>query len=452
MMKRAITTLFVAVALCGSTTPAAAETADGSKMQFNFTEDGKNFIRFLTWHQIWGRYTQMNPGTAVDGRALEHQLDPGIRRSRFLLFGRVADRLTLVFHFGINNQTFNNMRKPQLYVHDVWLDFDVVPGYLGVGGGLHYWNGISRMTNWSTIKFLSLDAPISNWPTIEITDQFARQMGVFFKGKVDKLDYRFALNRPFQTGSTDLSTFGEGLGYNPTNGSPALAGYMMYQFWDQEGNLLPYLVGTYIGTKRVFNIGAGFYYHPNQMRQRTAIEGQVFDAANPATFDEALHDGLVLSGDVFLDLPFGEKAENGAITAYLAYYYLDFGPDYVRNVGIMNIGRPDGSSALTLNGPGNGFPIIGTGHQVYMQAGYLLPFTLMGTKLQPYVTTQVSAFEGRDAIAVTPEVGANWFIHGHNAKLTLMYRARPIFALDDNGESTVDSYGSEAILQAQLFY
>lgn len=452
-MKRKIITLATLCVLAGAAAPAAAGTADGSKMQFNFTEDGKNFIRFLTWHQIWGRYTQMNPGTAVNGRALEHQVDPGIRRSRFLAFGRVADRLTLVFHFGINNQTFNNARKPQLYVHDVWLDFDVVPGYLGVGAGLHYWNGISRMTNWSTIKFMSLDAPISNWPTIEKTDQFARQMGVFFKGKADKLDYRFALNRPFQTGSTDLTTFGEKLDYNPTNGSPVLAGYLMYQFWDQEGNLLPYLPGTYIGTKSVFNVGAGFYYHPKQMRMRTAKMGQVFDATDPSTFDESLHDGLVLSGDVFLDMPFGEKGADGAITAYLAYYYLDFGPDYVRNVGIMNIGASDGSANGSLNGPGNGFPIIGTGHQLYLQLGYVLPFSPWGHKFQPYVTTQVSAFEGRDAIAFTPELGFNWFIHGHNAKLTAMYRARPVFALDTmSGDSTVDSFKSEVIVQAQLFY
>lgn len=442
----------LALAAVCSSEPAHAWTADGSKMQFNFTEDGKNFIRFLTWHQIWVRYQQMNPGTAVNGRVTDHQVDPGIRRSRFLAFGRVADRMSVMFHFGINNQTFNNARKPQLFVHDVWVDFDVVPTYLTLGGGLHYWNGISRMTNWSTIKFMSLDAPISNWPVIEKSDQFARQMGAYLKGKASGLDYRVALNRPFQTGDTNLANFGEKLDYNPTNGSPALTGYVMYQLWEKEGNLLPYLPGTYIGSKKVFNIGAGWYWHANQMRERTARMGQTFDATDASTFDDTLHDGLVVSGDVFLDLPFGEKGVDGAITAYLAYYYLDFGPDYVRNVGIMNIGRPDGSGNTPLNGAGNAFPIIGTGHQVYAQVGYLLPFQPAGTKLQPYITGQVSAFDGLDDVAFVPEVGMNWFIHGHNAKFTLMYRARPIFQANAAGEKKSDGYRSEAILQAQLFY
>jgi len=427
---------------------AAPNAQAAGKMQFNFTEDGKSFVRFHTWHQIWVRYTQMNPGTTVDGRAINSQVDPAIRRSRFLAFGRLADRMTMVMHFGINNQTFNNARKPQLYVHDVWLDYDVVPKYLGVGAGLHYWNGISRASNWSTIKFMSLDAPISNWPTIEKTDQFARQMGGFAKGKVDKLDYRFALNRPFQTGDRDLTQFGEKTDYNPTNGSPAFAGYLMYQFWDQEGNVLPFMTGTYLGSKSILNVGAGFYWHPNQMRQRTAKANMTFNASDAGTFDEQLHDGLVLSADLFLDMPFGDKGKDGALTAYLAYYYLDFGPDYVRNVGIMNIGQ----GGTSLNGGGNSYTIMGTGHQVYTQVGYVLPMQPMGTKIQPYVTAQLSAFDGRDALSIVPELGLNWYIKGHNAKFTLMYRARPIYELNDSGESTVDTYKSEAQLQAHLFF
>ena len=416
----------------GLSAPARAETADGSKMQFNFTDDGKNFIRLLTWHQIWARYTQNNPDTLVSGRALEHQADVGIRRSRFLLFGRVADRLTLVFHFGINNQTFNNGKKPQLYVHDVWTEFEVVPTYFALGAGLHYWNGLSRMTNWSTIKFLTLDAPILNWPTIEKTDQFARQLGIYAKGKVDRLDYRLALNRPFTAG--DISKTGAAADYNPANNSPVFAGYMFWQFMDEESNMLPYLTGTYIGEKKVLNVGAGFYYHPKSM----------------ITVDAAMnvdqHDQLGLAADVFFDAPLGEGA--GALTAYATYYYLDFGPDHLRNVGIMSLGT-GGSS---LNGAGNAYPIIGTGHHVYAQAGYLLPLDLGGTQLQPYASAQLSKFEARDQLAIIPEVGFNWFIHGHSAKVTFLYRARPVFTLDDDAKRTVDGYRSEAILQTQLFY
>jgi hypothetical protein len=40
------------------------------------------------------------------------------------------------------------------------------------------------------------------------------------------------------------------------------AGYVEYQFFDKEANFLPYKVGTYLGTKKMFNIGAGFYTAP----------------------------------------------------------------------------------------------------------------------------------------------------------------------------------------------
>jgi hypothetical protein len=33
----------------------------------------------------------------------------------------------------------------------------------------------------STLNFLTIDAPIFNWPLIENSDQFARQMGLFAK-------------------------------------------------------------------------------------------------------------------------------------------------------------------------------------------------------------------------------------------------------------------------------
>ena len=114
----------------------------------------------------------------------------------------------------------------------------------------------------------------------------------------------------------------------------------------------------------------------------------------------------------------------------------------------MNIGQ----GGTSLNGRGNGYFITGTGHSVYGQVGYVLPFEVGGTKIQPYVTTQINAFEGLDAVGIVPEVGFNWFVRGHNAKLTVMYRARPIYDLNDAGESTVDSYGSEVVAQAQLFY
>jgi hypothetical protein len=42
---------------------------------------------------------------------------------------------------------------------------------------------------------------------------------------------------------------------NSGNTKWSKAGYFEYQFLDQEANVLPYKVGSYLGTKKVFNIG-----------------------------------------------------------------------------------------------------------------------------------------------------------------------------------------------------
>jgi hypothetical protein len=51
-----------------------------------------------------------------------------------------------------------------------------------------------------------------------------------------------------------------------------------------------------------------------------------------------------------LILPVGKKENKMAVTAYSVFYDYDFGPNYLRNVAIMNIGSVDpnftGSRAL----------------------------------------------------------------------------------------------------------
>jgi len=130
---------------------------------------------------------------------------------------------------------------------------------LSIGAGLHYWHGISRMTSASTLNFLAVDAPIFNWPLIENSDQFARLFGIYAKGKIGKFEYRMNWNKPFATNIAPA----EGVAVD-NNGLSKMSygGYFEYQFLDQEANLLPFKVGTYVGTKRVFNIGAGFYHQP----------------------------------------------------------------------------------------------------------------------------------------------------------------------------------------------
>jgi hypothetical protein len=410
------------------------------KLQVSLNEDGTLYFRFAMWLQVWARAIQNNPGTTVLGKSENWYGDVGIRRARFLAFGKIAPRTFMLMHIGINNQTFRNARKPQLYFHDAWVEFEASKkGHISIGAGILYWNGISRMTNASTITFMSLDSPIFTWPTIERTDQFARQLGVYAKGKAGLFDYRVAVVRPFTTSvfdpATGLPTSSTG-NYNDTANTFGYSGYFMFQFLDKESNTLPYMVGTYIGAKKVFNFGFGGHAQP--------IGIAYLDAADPTVVKkEAL---WIASGDLFLDIPF-QAEKGGAATWYGAYYHTDFGPNNIRNVGIMNPG--DAGSGTSASGQGNQYAMLGTGDSVYSELGILIPGTVgESIQFQPYVNTQLSWWQAYEDIMAHVGVGLNMFIHKHNAKVTLEYRNRPIF--DDSG-NVLNRKGNSFVLQMHLF-
>lgn len=411
----------------------------------------KQFIRFITWHQVWLRWTDPNPGTIIGGSLQrDTYFDIGLRRSRLLAFAQLNE-FQIMTHFGINNQSFNNARKPQLFMHDVWTQYALFKNYLQIGFGLHYWHGISRLTNQSTLNFLTLDAPITNWPTIERTDQFARFLGIWIKGQVAGLDYRISLNKPFRTDRDPDPISEDNPNPNPMSeylgetNTLSVAGYVEYQFLDKESDSLPYKVGTYIGSKTIFNLGFGFYYHPDSMQSLT-----------PDLTRERTHDTLLVGVDLFADLPLGDRETAGALSTYLVFYNYDFGPDHIRNIGIMNVAEQTDPTRVSLNGAGNAYPSIGTGQHVYFQLGYLLPPSWFGGfEFMPYGAFQFSNMEALDDPMVLGEVGLNWFLQGHHAKITMAYRSRPIFnniappGLD--ADIREDGRAGEFIVQTMIF-
>lgn len=421
------------------------EYGGGLKVKLN--DDGSKYFRLLTWHQVWLRYNENNDGSTRLGEEQSSTTDFGLRRSRFLMYAQLHERMLIVTHFGINNQNAisggylgTDGKKPQLFMHDAYINFSVIKKYLDVGMGLHYWNGISRMSNASTLNMMTIDAPIFNWATIEATDQFARHLGLFVKGKIGKLDYRLAVNDPFSTNSGYAINYDQAL-YNPQNNNKIFAGYLMYQFWEQEGNLLPYMVGTYLGTKKVFNIGAGFQQNSDGMWYESG------DTANP---DVNYSDIMLFAVDAFLDMPLSSERKD-AITAYAAYYNYDFGPNAYRNIGIMNPANgavPGGNSSLR----GNAFPTMGTGSIYYGQVGYLLPDFSEKVRIQPYVAASYADFEGiqdsnGDAVPVSVfDGGLNFYLDGHHSKFTLNYRSRPDFTNVDDVTRK-----SEITLQAMIY-
>jgi hypothetical protein len=433
----------------------------GGGMKFNLNPEGSKYMRFITWNQIWMRSSDMNPGTMIGDEPISKQEDIGARRLRLLAYAQISPRYMIVTHIGINNQTFTNGgasgsagtggygagKKPGLFFHDAWNEYAVVlpkeniSFSLSVGAGLHYYMGLSRMTMASTLNFLTIDAPIFNWPLIENSDQFARQMGIFAKGKYSKLEYRFSLNKPFATNltPTNVTTQAAAVAVDNSNNTKwSKAGYVEYQIFDKESNFLPYKVGSYLGTKKMFNIGAGFYTAPSA--NKTSVNGVI-----------EKHAINLFSGDVFLDMPVGKKEKKMAITAYSVLYDYDFGPNYVRNLGIMNVGTIDPTFTGTrgLAGAGNLQPTIGTGTIWYTQAGFLLPNKNEKPKVrvQPFGAYTYKKFDAFEKASNQFDIGTNLFLDGHHAKVTAQYSTRPVYT----SVSNIDKYLGEFILQLQIY-
>ncbi len=435
----------------------------GSGMKINVNQDGSKFIRFITWNQIWFRSSQMNPGTTVGGESATNSIDIGARRLRFLAYAQLSKRYMVMAHWGINNQTFVNGggsgttgtgpygagKKPQIFFHDAWNEYHLVlptkenkNSSLSVGAGLHYFMGISRMTQSSTLNFMTIDSPIFNWATVDVADQFVRQFGIFAKGKLNKFEYRLAINKPFSTNTALVNATDARKATavdNSGNSKWVKTGYLEYQFWDNESNLLPFKFGTYLGTKKVFNLGAGFYSQPK------GTKSQLNGTLNS-------HDINLVAVDAFLDLPVGKKERNMALTAYSGLFNYNFGPNYLRNVGIMNVGVADANYKGTdrfMAGAGNAQPMIGTGTIFYTQAGLLLPKNKEKPKLrvQPFAAYTMKNFEALPTAVSNLDIGANWLIDGHHAKITTQYAIRPGVEVTSGNKKSL----GEFIMQLQVY-
>ncbi len=371
-------------------------TEYGSGLKVNLNDDGSKYFRLITWTQFWLNLEQTSNKAGED----VFRATPSIRRSRLLMYAQLNDRFLILTHLGLNNlgpaglDPTGQSSQAQLFLHDAWVEYKVLD-QLYLGGGLHYWNGISRLNNQSTLNMLPLDNPRHAWATIGTSDQFARHLGIYAKGKIGKLDYRFAWNAASVNSldanrglnlmqDTAIYTGERDLGIQ---NSSIFAGYVNYQFLDQESNKLPYFVGTYFGTKKIFNVGAGFFTHPNgavSMGQDTLPKGE---------------NVLLWAVDAFTELPFGSK--NAAFTGYLSYQNNNYGSNY----------QLAGSSQDVF-----------TGNVLYFQGGVLLPHTGKSA-WQPYATVTSKNIASLNAAATDFGLGINYLINGHHAKLSLEYRS-----------------------------
>ncbi|MBD2724392.1 hypothetical protein [Hymenobacter armeniacus] len=405
--------------------------------------DSTTFLKLNFLAQTWVRLNESNPGTTVNGQLERHTTDVGIRRLRLVLSGQLTPRLFLFLQFGQNNFSYLSPRKAGSFFHDATADYALVKKHLSLGIGLNGWNGPARYANSSTASILGLDLPLFQEVSIDINDQFLRRMGVYAKGKLGKLDYRVSVGQPFvtQTASAVPDPISVNSTYSTRNPHAVVHSYFMYQFLDQESNAGAGNAGTYLGKKRVFNLGAGLVRQGEAMWRRTAAGD---------TISQAL---TLWAVDAFYDAPVN-AAKGTAITAYGGYFRYDLGPGYIRNVGAMNPANGVRAGQGSFNGPGNNVPLVGTGHTLYAQTAYLLRQNLLGSlgTLQPYAQGQWSSYDRLADPTVVFDVGVNWLILGNLSKLSFNYQNRPVFTTQANGDVTATARRGEYVMQYQVAF
>jgi hypothetical protein len=446
----------------GLPAPKAAPTKSApyaGGMKINISPDGSKYVRIMTAHQFWARYNENNTGTvSATEEPTSDQVDFGIRRSRVLLVAQLNPRFLVITQLGINGQSTISGgapgeptgpgKKPQFYLHDALVEYKVNK-YLSTGGGLHYYNGISRQTSFAAFSLITLDVPGTQSPVIDAIDQTGRGIGLYARGRVGKFDYRLSVNDAFRNNvsSTPATLTTDVAQFNPRSRGKVYQGYFDVELLDKELNLVPFQVGNYLGAKRVFNIGAGFLYTGDAMYSRPAAAPAPLPAS-VWTLPYNRHDLSVLSADVFFDTPVDTSARNQtAFAVYAAAFRYNMGPNYVRYGGTLNPGS--GSAALR----GNAVPVVGTGTAQTVQTAFLLPKRLLGPKvrLQPYVDYIHGRYEGlRRTDGRIQDVhifdgGVNVLLDGHQAKVTLNYRARPDF-----NDVNALNYRPEVTMQLQV--
>ncbi len=430
-------------------------------LKFSLSEDGSDFIQFSGLVQTWVRFNGSNPGTTVNGTKEQRTFDIGIRRLRFQVFGQLTSRIFFYSQIGMNSFYYLSERKFGLFVHDAIGEYTFVPKKFSLGMGLGSWVGPLRFSSPAAGSIMGYETPVFQQTTNDMNDQFVRRFMVYSKGKLGKLDYRVSVAKPFIVNSAnpvipggaaavpvlgalanDVSTF------STKDPNSQFNSYLSYQFLDQEANTVPYQVGSYYGTKKIFNIGGGFQFQNKAMwhKNLNTSTGKVDTiSSNYATA------GL----DVIYDAPLN-KEKGTAVNVYASWLYSNYGPNYIRTFAPMN--PADSKSTVGGNynsGGGSAFPINGTGNTFYAQAGYRFKNNLLGNfgTLMPYAMTQCSKYNNFQDLMVTYDVGVNWLLKGHNSKFTLNYNNRPFFA-QPLASSPITQYSRRGavILQYQVSF
>jgi len=221
-------------------------------------------------------------------------------------------------------------------------------------------------------------------------------------------------------------------------------------FKDIAAGKLPYEIGLCMDGQELLNIGAGFYNHPKSTY-----------TLDPGTGSDSIkfYNQTIFGLDVFYNHAVGNKGY--LINTYALFQNMNYGKNYLRNIGIFNTSNVIGTEEQlgdeyanrSVMGAGNRQPTLGTGNILYAQFGLKFPSFKNGSAFMPYLTGTYKNFEAIDEPSFQYDLGLNYFVNKHYAKVTLQYSARPIYKFDSSQENGIAQNGlkGQVTLQMQIW-
>lgn len=384
--------------------------------------------------QMWLRHTSLNPGSMVHNEEKAELWDMSIRRYRLKFSGKASEQLRYTLEFGNNDINYYAASNNMPHLLDAYLDYQI-NDHLALGAGKQSWAGLARYSAPATTQALAYDIDFVAAPFVNVYDDILRRMGVYARGVWGGLDYRVSLAKPSYYGNTGRVAIGEEARFSDRQPDYQFSSYVKYQFQEHESQLSPYAPGTYLGKKRVLNLGIGNLYQPNT-------------SWSLAGGDTAYHAARSWAADLFYEKPI---AKNRGFTGYLAYFSHNFGPRFMRYMGANN---PANAGAATdwVNGRGNNTPVVGTGHIWYLQLGYTRPVDRDNRhQIQAYTSFEYARFKALNDPVLLYNAGLSYFLNNHRSKITLGYQSRPVFKKAEH-LVTEEARKSMLVMQYQILF
>lgn len=251
----------------------------------------------------------------------------------------------------------------------------------------------------------NLDGPyyLSDWSYPGVVSQYparfaGRDDGLTVWGKVadKKLVYAVGAFRGHNRIAGASNADGKNLLY---------AGRIQYDFWDAEPNPAYYTSSTYYGGAEVLALGVAGMYQADGVGT-AAVKGD--------------YSGLSVDG--LLEHKF---VNDGVIDLEAAYYHYDTN-------GVADVAPGFGGADSTANVGG-----INQGKGWLAGASYLIPAQVGWGKFQPYLRYQKFDNDLASTKTKKTDVGVNYVIKGHNARISADYSKTQVTAAADTKAFTL---------------